>query len=120
MSNEAKFNSTQREAILALLENIGGDGHSVYDPKILAEFPKAIQDRFTHEIESDESDWKSTLRDHDGNVIKSIVAVYSLSVHEGIASDLGLTGYRQFNGRGFRAQAACKMIRDFFGEGKEG
>lgn len=107
----ARFTTGQRAEILSLLDIIGGDGHSVFDPKILAAFPKEIQDRFTHEIESDESSWKTTLRDHEGNVIKRITAVFGLSVQEGIASDFGLTEYRRFNGRGFRAQAACAAIR---------
>lgn len=108
---KSKFTTDQKEAILALLDQIGGDGHSVYKPSILASFPQDIQDRFTHEIKSDESCWKSTLRDHDGNVIKSIVAVYSLDVHEGICADFGLTDHHQYNGRGFRAQACCAAIR---------
>ena len=111
-----QFTIDQKAPILGLLDQIGGDGHSVYKPDILSAFPKGIQDRFTHEHKSDESCWKSTLRDHDGNVIKSIVAVYSLSVHEGICADFGLTDHHQFNGRGFRAQACCAAIRRHLGE----
>lgn len=111
--DHSRFNNEQREAIVELLEHIGGDGHSVFDPKLLNAFPQALQRRFVRTIESDESDWKSTLYDNNGNVIKSIQAFYGLTVQECICSDLGLE-VGSFMGRGFRAQAACAAIRRHF------
>jgi hypothetical protein len=109
----AHFTNKQRDEILALLEQIGGDGHSVFGPELLAAFPKALQDRFIRTIESDQSSYKSTLFDNAGNVIQSIRAFYGLTVQECICADLGLE-VGSFNGRGFRAQAACASIRRHF------
>lgn len=113
-ADPSRFNEAQREAILALLETIGGDGHSVYDPQLLQAFPQELQKRFTRTIKSDRSHWKSTLYDGKGNVIKSIRAFYGLTVQECIVRDLGLT-MGSFMGRGFQAQAAYAAIRTHFG-----
>jgi hypothetical protein len=114
MTATAKFNERQQDKILALMDQIGGDGHGVYDPSILSAFPDALQKRFTYKIKSDTSCWKSTLYDAAGKVIEEITAVYSLSVHEGICADLGIDA-GSYSGRGFRAQACCAAIKKFFG-----
>jgi hypothetical protein len=108
-----RFHSGQRDIILALMERIGGDGHSIYKPDLLKDFPEPLQKRFVHTMESDTSHWKSTLYDHDGNVIDKIEAIHGLDVQEAIASDLGLE-IGSFTGRGFRAQAAAQAIRTHF------
>jgi hypothetical protein len=110
---DRKFNNEQRDEILALLEQIGGDGHSVWKPELLDIFPTPLKARFIRDIESDTSDWKSTLYDNDGNVIESIKAFYGLTVLECICADLGLE-VGSFMGRGFRAQAATEAIRRHF------
>ena len=115
MTAAATFKPTQRKQILALLEKIGGDGHGVYDPMLLSEFPVALQKRFTRIIKSDTSSYKSTLFDSSGNVIKQIKAFYALTVQECICADLGIEA-GSYNGRGFQAQACASAISKFFGQ----
>ena len=115
MTTAALFKPTQRKQILALLDKIGGDGHGVYDPSLLSEFPVALQKRFTRILKSDTSSWKSTLFDSSGNVIKQIKAFYALTVQECICADLDIEA-GSYNGRGFQAQACADAIRKFFGQ----
>lgn len=112
-TNPACFHAGQKESILALLDRIGGDGHTIFKPDVLGEFPEELQQRFITTLHSDTSDYKSTIFDDQGNILKSIDGVYGLDVQEGILSDLGLR-IRDFTGRGFRARAATDAIRHFF------
>ena len=106
------FQESQREQILALMDHIGGDGHTVWLPSVLDAFPAPLKSRFTEILKSKKGNYKETIF-KDGKAVSTVTAVYGLSVHLGICRDLNIE-CGSFMGRGFQAQACCSAIRKHF------
>lgn len=108
------FSPTDREIIRKLTTAFGGDGHSVYDAKVLIDAGMDVLHaaQFVEKFTSDTSDHKRTIFDHDGKVIPESTGVYGLTVLETIVKDLRLKQAR-FMGRGFRARYATETIQQW-------
>ena len=106
-----RFVPEQREQILALMPHL--DGHTIFSPDILKDFPVDLQTRFTREHVSDRSNPKGTLFRSDGVVLPKLMGVYGLQVLQCICDDLGLVYQRSF-GRGSQARACQEAIRRHF------
>jgi len=104
-----RFNDTMKPIIADLLETIGNDGHTVWLPSILNNFPEGIQSRFIKKIKSDTSDYKSTIFDNNGQVVEECEGIYGLSLLGTICNDLGLE-YDSKIGRGFQARCYTESI----------
>lgn len=104
------------EIILAIARVSGTDGHSVFKPEAYqqAGMPAELLAHFTVKIVSDQSDPKYMVYGHDGNVIPELTGVYGLNVVESICNAFDLQP-GSYLGRGFRAQAAYRAIREKFG-----
>lgn len=104
-----RFSKEHAPAIKKLLETIGNDGHTVWRPSILKNFPKELQERFITIIRSNKKDYKSTIFDNNGNALDECEGVYGLSLLGTICNDLGLE-YEDKIGRGFQARAYTESI----------
>ena len=105
-----RFDQSMKPAIEALIEQIGGDGHTIWKPSILKKFPKAIRDRFVHTIKSDGS-YKGSIW-NNGKMVESMEGIYGLSLLGGICNDLNLE-YENKLGRGFQARAYTDSIQNW-------
>ena len=105
-----RFDASMKPAIEALVNHIGGDGHTIWKDSVLKDFPKAIKDRFVHTIESDGS-YKGSIW-NNGKMVKKLKGVYGLSLLGGICSDLNLQ-YDHKLGRGFQAQSYTESINNW-------
>lgn len=108
-----KFNNTQRKEILRLLDDIGGDGHTIYASSILSEFPDAIQNRFTFRHRSKKGDPTRTIFAEDGSTLPNVDGVYGLSVLGAICNDLGID-CASYHGRGSQAREYTSRILAHF------
>jgi hypothetical protein len=92
------------------------DGHTIFKVEAFTKLgvPQELIDRFTEEFESDTSNYKETIFDHNGNVIPKMVGVYGLDVIESINRELGLPASDKL-GRGFRARHCAEQIKNHFG-----
>lgn len=108
MNHTLKFNAGQKALIVALLADIGSDGHTIFVPEVLKDFPAELRARFTRTYHSDGSP-KGSITGSNGQLIDSLNGVYGLDVLRGICSDLGL-GYEVKMGRGFQAAACTSAI----------
>jgi hypothetical protein len=106
---KAQFTADMLPLIATLVEQIGGDGHTLWKPSVLEDFPVEIQRRFTQTIKSHPSDYKQQMFDHDGKLIPEMEAVHGMRLLMGIADDLGLP-YESKLGRGFQAQECTEAI----------
>jgi hypothetical protein len=105
-----RFDSSMKEAIKDLIDEIGGDGHTVWKASIMDKFPKAIKDRYTRVIESDGS-YKGSIW-NNGVLVEKLEGIYGLNLLGGICNDLGLE-YESKLGRGFQAQSYTESIRNW-------
>lgn len=110
----AVFQQTDRERIISLLKEIGGDGHTIWKDSVLTQagFDESFLKRFCHLYKSDGS-YKGTLFDSSGKRLVGIAGVYGLDLHEAICSDLKIA-YERKMGRGFQAQACLTAIMGHF------
>jgi hypothetical protein len=108
-TQKAQFTADMMPLIAVLIEQIGGDGHTLWKPTILEDFPMAIQKRFVQTITSHPTDYKQQMFDNDGNLIPQMDAVHGMRLLMGIADDLGLPYESKF-GRGFQAQECTDAI----------
>lgn len=108
-----KFNKEQKEAILALNKHIGYDGHTLWSPEVLKDFPEALQKRFIRDYKSGNT-YKSTIFGNDGKAVAELQgSVYGLTVLLAVCNDLGIK-VDSYMGRGFQAQACSEAIEKFF------
>ena len=108
-----RFTRAQRDEIIALVAEIGNDGHTVWAESVLKAFPKPLQERFTRTHRSNKRDPKSTMFGADGRIIEQLKGVYGLTVLRCICDDLEIS-VSSYLGRGFQAQASTKAINEFF------
>ena len=103
-----RFNSSHKNGIEVLIETIGYDGHTIWNPDVLMCFPSEIQKRFTQTYKSNKRSPKETIYS-DGQPVKEMTGVYGLTLLRGICSDLGLK-YEDAMGRGTEARNATASI----------
>lgn len=103
------------DAIKTFLNEYGGDGHALIDPKGLVKmgFSEKFVKQFTFVHKSGKS-YKETIFDNSGNRIEKIEGVYSLSFAYGIAANIGAdtTAAQSKMGRGFQAQELAVAINN--------
>jgi len=107
-----RFDQSMKPAIEALIEQIGGDGHTIWKPSILKGFSDSIQERFITKIKSNKKDYKSTIFDNNGNAMDECEGIYGLSLLGTICNDLGLE-YESKIGRGFQARCYTESIQNW-------
>lgn len=103
-----RFNSSLKNEIRKLVEEIGGDGHTIWNPSVLDGFSDDVRGRFVRSFKSSKSDPKGMIF-VDGARVDELAGVYGLSILRAICSDLGLT-YEDCNGRGTEARRATTAI----------
>lgn len=108
--NIVRFDSSMKSQIQELINDIGGDGHTVWKPSILKSFPEAVQKRFIKVIESDGT-YKGSIW-NNGKLVERLEGIYGLTLLGAICSDLNLE-YESKLGRGFQAQAYTESIRNW-------
>lgn len=104
------FADLSKAVILEVIDRLGGDGHGLYDPKILTEagVPDVLAAQVTTTYKSDGT-YKGSIFGPDGAVVEETVAVYSLDVYRRINRDLGLPSSTMM-GRGFEARQLHDQI----------
>jgi hypothetical protein len=107
-----RFDQSMKPAIESLIEQIGGDGHTIWKPSILKGFSDSIQERFITKIKSNKKDYKSTIFDNNGNAMDECEGIYGLSLLGTICRDLGLE-YESKIGRGFQARCYTESIQNW-------
>jgi len=96
------------------IKQFGYDGHSIWKPECVPfddlGLDEKQQKRLIQTIKSDTSDPKSTIY-KDGQVVKELTGVYSLSLLQAIATNLGVGDAGGFLfGRGSRARVLTDAI----------
>lgn len=75
------FKDLSKEQVIAALDLIGGDGHTVWKASAFEKiWPEWAVNEVSKEIESDTSDPRSTIFGHSGEVIAKLIGVYGLDV----------------------------------------
>ena len=104
--------------LLKLLEEVGGDGHSIYPKEFFIDkfnIPEEIIKYCEHTFSSDDSNPKSTIF-KDGEEIKELTGVFCLDLHYRIAEDLGLqetvVKAARMQGRWFQAKTLYEGIKE--------
>ena len=96
-------------------EVIVGDGHTLFRPDHYASLvseESLRKARLVTTHKSDLSSPKSTIFDKDGNVIKSLTAVYNLTFLYWLASQVGVK-YESYLGRGSQAQEIVRALDEW-------
>jgi hypothetical protein len=106
-----QFNSSLKNEIRKLLEEIGSDGHTIWNPSVLNGFPEAVRGRFIRSFKSSKKDPKGMIF-VDGQRVEELSGVYGLTLLRSICSDLGLT-YEDCFGRGTEARRATSAIEEW-------
>lgn len=95
-----------KDAIQKYLNEVGGDGWTIFKPEYLVGlgFEEKFVKKFTYKEKSGKG--KFQLYDQQGSPVPFIIGVYALTFIYGIAEDVGadMTGAHSKNGRGFQAQ----------------
>jgi hypothetical protein len=102
-----------------LLDNIGGDGHAIWNEKpfIDAGVPEDVIDYFSQVEESDTRDPKTTIFNKSGEALAYTKGVYGLSFLEGACANLELeSGSGMYHGRGRQARACTDTLRKWNAE----
>ena len=106
------------QAILDLLKEIGGDGHTLYDAdnEIFQAMPKELMDLVTQTHKSDGTPKGTIFK--DGQTVEEMRAVYGLDLLWRLATEVEADtkiAARKM-GRGFQAQELTKALREKLGE----
>jgi hypothetical protein len=105
-----RFDASMKPLIEELINEIGGDGHTIWKASIMDKFPKDLKDRYTRVIESDGS-YKGSIW-NNGEMVEKLEGIYGLNLLGGICNDLNLE-YDSKLGRGFQAQSYTESIRNW-------
>lgn len=105
-----RFDESMKPMIKELLKTIGHDGHTIWDPSILKNFPEDIQNRFIRKHKSDGS-YKGSIW-NEGTMVKELQGIYGLQLLQTICNDLNLE-YEGKIGRGFQAQVCTEAINNW-------
>ena len=100
------------EQVLALVNAVDGDGHTIWAPEHFAEtacVPLELVSPYARGYESDTSNPKETITGPDGHVAEEVDGVYGLHMVESFASALGVRS--DCMGRGFRCRGLSASIR---------
>ena len=94
-----------------VIKEIGGDGHTIFDPQSFIDMgvPKEVVDTWTQEYESEKGSPKGTIFGHDGSPIKKLKGVYGLNVLRRLARELNVE-YEGKIGRGFEAREITEKL----------
>ena len=109
-----RFNSSLKNEIRKLVEEIGGDGHTIWNPSVLDGFPAEVRGRFVRSFKSSKKDPKGMIF-VDGQRVEELSGVYGLTLLRSICSDLGLK-YEDCFGRGTEARRATTAIGEWLAE----
>jgi hypothetical protein len=109
-----KINELSKEQILAAVNIIDGDGHTIFKPEafVKAGWPQELVDQYTETIESNFDDPKETIISN-GKTVKQLKGIYGLSLLHRITSAIGTEGTSKL-GRGFQARQLTENIKAHF------
>ena len=108
----SKLNDLQKTELLAIVDIIDGDGHTIFGAADFEHLlPADLLARFTRTIKSDRSSPKSTIFGPGGQVVAQVRGVYGLTLLAGIADALGLPPSTML-GRGSEARDLTRRIRE--------
>jgi hypothetical protein len=110
-----KFIPAMKPAIRKLLKVIGGDGHTIWDPKVLKDFPQELRERFTKTHKSRGGKFDITT---DTGRVDSLEGIHGLQLLDALCDDLGVPQSSKM-GRGFRAQENTANLVKFLQDLKE-
>lgn len=93
----------------AILAEIGGDGHTLWDPQALKDAGLNAQaiDYFTR-VEKSDGSWKGSIWGDNGQMIKEVRAVYGLSLIRSLAAFYGFESHAF--GRGTEARQLTEQL----------
>ena len=110
--------SIDKKVILDLLEEIGGDGHTLWDADagFFKDMPKDFMESVTQVHKSDGTA-KGSIWGNEG-MVPEMHAVYGLDLLWKLAKEVGANLDRPHGlmGRGFQARALTEAIREKLGE----
>lgn len=106
--------SIPRDVIKKVADYVDGDGWTIFAPEAFTKLGMTEEQiaPFIEVEKSDTSHPKSTIFDHEGNVMKECEGVYGLDLVQRIGRLLGLD-IGQKMGRGFAAREACEALRKY-------
>lgn len=98
----------------AIIEELDGDGHSIYDPKLLtgAGMPAEFAEAYSQEHKSDGSPKGSI--ESGGAIVPSLRGVYSLSFYRRMCELYGVPSLTHCLGRGSEARELHRRLVAFF------
>lgn len=99
-----------KELIKNLIQEIGNDGHSIWDPAVLEGFPPEFRQRY-EKIHQSGDTYKETIFIENG-IAQYLEGVYGLDVLEDLCRILKLD-YHRARGRGFRARACTEALSNW-------
>lgn len=102
-------------------EALDGDGHSIMLPSFYVDlgWPEEFIASLVTVYKSDTSSIKSTIFDHDGNILESLEGIDSLSFHREIAWMFDCDADARISGRGSQARDIVHKLAVKFGRIKE-
>lgn len=93
-----------------LLNDIGDDGHTIWDPVVLKGFPQWFIDKHTKTYHSDGTGKGSITS--EGKLVDSLEGVYGLQVLASLCNQLNLETH-SFHGRGSQAREYTRALREW-------
>lgn len=99
-----------KSAILAAVDVVGGDGHTIFYPHAFESLPVDVVADFTETYESDGTHKGSITS--GGEIVDDLKGVYGLSMVSYIARILGVD-YEYRGGRGFQCRVICSALRKY-------
>lgn len=107
MAKKVIVGRQSNEAISNYLKKFGGDGHAIIIPEALVKMGFDVKFVAPYIfVEKSGKHPKEQLFDNEGNAVKELEGVYSLSFAYGIAANIGADTTKAYEkmGRGFQAQ----------------
>jgi len=101
-----------KKQVRAVVEYVDGDGHTIFDRKVLLDdcgWPAEIADTVCEKLESDMGSPKGMIFGKNYEVIEELYGWYGLSVLSQLAAVLEVD-YEDKMGRGFRARSITKAL----------
>jgi hypothetical protein len=101
----------------SILDEIGGDGHTIWDAPAIAKeqgLPEGVFDRWTKDHASDDNDGsgKGVITAKGGEVVEAMKGMYGLQFLKYVAYELGVD-YMDYYGRGSQAREITAQLRKY-------
>jgi len=112
-NNNAWIDELTPAVVEKIVKFVDCDGHAIFDPKgfLKAGVPEEIVNHFTSTHESGDVPKYTIYGEH--GVYRSLEGIYGLDVLTGVAQQLGVKGWGDFTGRGFKARAVSSALLEW-------